>query len=40
MDTDLRVTDMYEPESESDVNFFVGGADETATRLTGVLCEK
>ena len=36
----IELTDMYEPESESDTQFFEGGAEEQATSLAGVLREK
>jgi len=35
--SDLEVTDMYEPESESDVTIFEGDADETAASLAETL---
>ncbi|WP_312911420.1 electron transfer flavoprotein subunit beta/FixA family protein [Natronosalvus caseinilyticus] len=37
---DLRLTAMYEPESESDTTVFEGGADETAAALADLLREK
>ncbi|MFT4963957.1 MAG: electron transfer flavoprotein beta subunit [Halobacteriales archaeon] len=37
VDSELTLTDMYEPESESDVTLFEGDADETAGDLAGVL---
>jgi electron transfer flavoprotein beta subunit len=37
---DLRLTDMYEPESESDAELFEGDAAETAGKLATVLREK
>jgi electron transfer flavoprotein beta subunit len=36
----LRLTAMYEPESESDAELFEGDAGETATQLAGVLRDK
>ena len=36
----LRLTDMYEPESESDATVFQGGADETAGQLADLLENK
>ncbi|WP_458207303.1 electron transfer flavoprotein subunit beta/FixA family protein [Haladaptatus sp. NG-SE-30] len=38
--SDLKLTDMYEPESESDAEIFEGSADETAGKLADVLREK
>jgi electron transfer flavoprotein beta subunit len=38
--SELRLTDMYEPESESDVEIFEGDAGETAGKLATVLREK
>jgi len=38
--SDLEVTDMYEPESESDVTIFEGDADETAASLAEALRDK
>ncbi len=40
VDGALQLTDMYEPESESDATIFEGGAEETATELANVLREK
>ena len=40
VESSLELTDMYEPESESDVELFEGDADETAPQLAGVLREK
>lgn len=40
VETDLTLTDMYEPESESDAEIFEGDAAETAGRLAEVLREK
>lgn len=37
---DLSLTEMYEPESESDVTVFEGGADDTAGQLAELLREK
>ncbi|WP_255168987.1 electron transfer flavoprotein subunit beta/FixA family protein [Natrononativus amylolyticus] len=37
---DLTLTDMYEPETETDVTIFEGGADETAAALAELLREK
>ena len=36
----IQLTSMYEPESESDTQFFEGGAEEQAGSLAGVLREK
>ena len=36
----VRVTDLYEPESESDATLFEGSAEETAGQLAGVLRER
>lgn len=38
--SDLTLTDMYEPESESDAEIFEGSTDETAAKLADVLREK
>ncbi|WP_458185856.1 electron transfer flavoprotein subunit beta/FixA family protein [Haladaptatus sp. NG-WS-4] len=38
--SDLTLTDMYEPESESDAEIFEGSAEETAGKLATVLREK
>jgi electron transfer flavoprotein beta subunit len=38
--SDLRLTAMYEPETESDATFFEGSAEETAGQLATVLREK
>ncbi|MFB6159976.1 MAG: electron transfer flavoprotein subunit beta/FixA family protein [Haloferacaceae archaeon] len=38
--SDLGLTDMYEPESESDATLFDGSADETAAELATVLRDK
>jgi len=40
VDSELTLTDMYEPETESDVTIFEGDADETADDLAEVLREK
>ena len=40
VDSRIELTSMYEPESESDTQFFEGGAGEQATSLAGVLREK
>ncbi|WP_129114378.1 electron transfer flavoprotein subunit beta/FixA family protein [Halegenticoccus tardaugens] len=40
VETDVALTDMYEPESESDATIFEGSAEETATQLAEVLREK
>ena len=37
---DLRLTDMYEPESESDTTVFEGSAEDTAGALAELLSEK
>ncbi|AHG00263.1 electron transfer flavoprotein subunit beta [Halostagnicola larsenii XH-48] len=37
---DLTLTDMYEPETETDVTVFEGGADDTAGQLAELLREK
>ncbi|MFB6108017.1 MAG: electron transfer flavoprotein subunit beta/FixA family protein [Haloplanus sp.] len=37
VDSDLSLTAMYEPESESDATLFEGSAEETAADLAGVL---
>jgi electron transfer flavoprotein beta subunit len=39
-ESDLILTDMYEPESESDATIFEGSAEETASQLAQVLREK
>jgi electron transfer flavoprotein beta subunit len=36
----LELTEMYEPETESDAEIFEGSPDDTAARLAGVLREK
>ncbi|WP_227353117.1 electron transfer flavoprotein subunit beta/FixA family protein [Haladaptatus salinisoli] len=38
--SDLTLTEMYEPESESDAKIFEGSAEETAAQLADVLREK
>ncbi|AFZ73177.1 electron transfer flavoprotein subunit beta/FixA family protein [Natronobacterium gregoryi] len=40
VDSDLELTDMYEPESESDVTVWEGSAEETAGELADLLEEK
>ncbi|ELZ01439.1 electron transfer flavoprotein subunits alpha/beta [Natrialba chahannaoensis JCM 10990] len=40
VDSDLELTDMYEPESESDVTVWEGSADETAAELGELLRDK
>ncbi|MFB6123183.1 MAG: electron transfer flavoprotein subunit beta/FixA family protein [Haloferacaceae archaeon] len=40
VESDLHLTEMYEPESESDVTLFEGDAESTAADLAGVLREK
>jgi electron transfer flavoprotein beta subunit len=40
VDGDLRLTAMYEPESESDATLFEGTPEETASELAGVLRDK
>ncbi|ELY53250.1 electron transfer flavoprotein subunit beta/FixA family protein [Natronolimnohabitans innermongolicus] len=40
VDSDLELTDMYEPESESDVTVWEGGAEETAAELGDLLRDK
>ncbi len=40
VESDLTLTDMYEPESESDAEIFEGSTEETATKLADVLREK
>ncbi|WP_101295741.1 electron transfer flavoprotein subunit beta/FixA family protein [Halegenticoccus soli] len=40
VETDVRLTEMYEPESESDATIFEGSAEETAAQLAQVLREK
>ena len=40
VESDLVLTDMYEPESESDATIFEGSAEETAGQLAEVLREK
>ncbi|WP_423751051.1 electron transfer flavoprotein subunit beta/FixA family protein [Salinirarus marinus] len=40
VESDLRLTEMYEPESESDVTLFEGDAEATAAELATVLREK
>ena len=40
VDGALELTDMYEPESESDATIFEGGAEETAAELASVLRDK
>ncbi|SIR54853.1 electron transfer flavoprotein beta subunit [Haladaptatus litoreus] len=40
LESDLTLTDMYEPESESDAEIFEGDAGETAGKLAEVLREK
>ncbi|MFC6726371.1 electron transfer flavoprotein subunit beta/FixA family protein, partial [Halobium palmae] len=40
VESSLILTEMYEPESESDATLFEGGADETAGELADVLREK
>jgi len=40
VDSALTLTEMYEPESESDAEFFEGKPDETAGELAGVLRDK
>ncbi|WP_430504386.1 electron transfer flavoprotein subunit beta/FixA family protein [Haloparvum sp. PAK95] len=40
VDSTLTLTEMYEPESESDAEFFEGDASETAGKLAAVLREK
>ena len=40
VDGALELTEMYEPESESDATIFEGGAEETAAELASVLREK
>ncbi|RZV11664.1 electron transfer flavoprotein beta subunit [Natrinema hispanicum] len=40
IETELELTDMYEPESESDVTTWEGGAEETAGELGELLREK
>lgn len=40
LDNDLVVTEMYEPEVESDATVFEGSPEETAGELAGVLREK
>ena len=40
VESDLILTDMYEPESESDATIFEGSAEETAGKLAQVLREK
>ncbi|WP_247002649.1 electron transfer flavoprotein subunit beta/FixA family protein [Halosolutus gelatinilyticus] len=40
VESEVRLTDMYEPESESDATVWEGSADETATQLGELLREK
>lgn len=40
LDSELRLTEMYEPEVESDATVFEGSAEDTAVQLAGVLREK
>ncbi|QLG49489.1 electron transfer flavoprotein subunit beta/FixA family protein [Natrinema halophilum] len=40
IDADLELTDMYEPESESDVTVWEGGPDDTAAELGELLRDK
>jgi len=40
VDSRIDLTAMYEPESESDTQFFEGGADEQAAALAGVLRDR
>ncbi|WP_227375023.1 electron transfer flavoprotein subunit beta/FixA family protein [Haladaptatus halobius] len=40
LESDLTLTEMYEPESESDAEIFEGSAEETAGKLAEVLREK
>lgn len=40
LDGDLRLTSMYEPETESDATVFEGDASETAGQLAGVLRDR
>ncbi|ADJ16840.1 electron transfer flavoprotein subunit beta/FixA family protein [Halalkalicoccus jeotgali] len=40
LDSKLRLTEMYEPEVESDATVFEGSAEDTAVQLAGVLREK
>ncbi|WP_435347999.1 electron transfer flavoprotein subunit beta/FixA family protein [Haloarchaeobius sp. HRN-SO-5] len=40
VENDLRLTDMYEPESESDTTYFEGGAADEAEQLADLLREK
>jgi len=40
VESDLVLTDVYEPETESEATFFEGSADETAAELATVLREK
>jgi electron transfer flavoprotein beta subunit len=37
VESDLRLTDMYEPETESDATYFEGGPEETAGQLADLL---
>ncbi len=40
IETELELTDMYEPESESDATFWEGSPDETASELGDLLRDK
>ena len=40
VESELAITDMYEPESESEATYFEGGAEETAGELAELLRDK